>query len=121
MSEILGIGMDLCGISRMEALMEKPSYLSRIFTAQEQDYAASRGKAAGASYAAMWAAKEACGKALGCGIVFPMTEVEVLHDTRGKPSLRLSGKALQLAGDGSFFLSLTHEGDMAGAFCIYTK
>jgi len=33
---ILGIGMDLCRISRMEKAIENPHFLERIFTPAEQ-------------------------------------------------------------------------------------
>ncbi len=117
MSDIRGVGLDLCEIRRMNSWLEKPTYLNRVFTEQEQAYALSRGATAPSSLAAMWAAKEAFCKALGCGIAFPLTDIEIVHD-EGRPSYRLHGEAEKRADGCRAFLSLTHEAGVAGAVCI---
>ncbi|MBR0216344.1 MAG: 4'-phosphopantetheinyl transferase superfamily protein, partial [Clostridia bacterium] len=63
MSDVRGVGLDLCEISRMEKMLEKPSFMKKVLTEKEQEYIASRGRMAAESLAAMWAAKEACLKA----------------------------------------------------------
>ena len=120
MSEILGIGCDLCAISRMEALIRNEAFLRRCLTAEEKAYLAERGRMAAASLAGIWAAKEAALKALGVGISLPLTEVGVRHLESGRPVYELSGKALALARGGSLSLSISHEGDMAMAFCVWS-
>ena len=118
MSEIRGLGLDLCEIRRMEENIRRESFLKRVFTPEEQAYAAERGKMAASSYAAMWAAKEAFLKALGCGIVLPLTDVEILHDPEGRPFYRLHGEAERRLEGGSALLSLSHEAGMAAAVCV---
>lgn len=119
MSDVRGIGLDLCEISRMEAMLNKPSFLDRCLTEEEKNYLAMRGKTAAQSLAAMWAAKEACLKAFGTGITVSLREVEILHDN-GRPYYCLHGKARELLQNGSVFLSLTHEAGMAAAVCVWT-
>lgn len=119
MCEIRGIGMDLCAISRMAPTLTKPHFLQRVFTPQELDYVHSKGEAAAASLAAIWAAKEAALKAFGVGIALPMTDVEVVHLPSGQPVYVLHGKAAEAAAEGRLVLSLTHEGDYAAAVCLW--
>ncbi len=119
MSEIGGIGMDLCAISRMQNMLGHAHFLERILTPDEQAYIQTKGAQAAQSLAAIWAAKESVLKALGVGISIPLTDIEIVHDAHGKPCCRLSGEALRLARGGTMHLSLTHESDMAGAFCVW--
>ena len=67
MPETLGIGVDLCAVSRMERAIAKEHFLNRVFTEGERAYLQSRGRSVGQSAAAMFAAKEAVAKALGTG------------------------------------------------------
>lgn len=119
MSDVRGVGLDLCEIERMRDMLNKPSFLKRCLTDREQEYLQSRGKMAPESLAAMWAAKEACLKAFGTGIIVPLTEVEIVHEN-GRPSYCLHGKAEELLEKGKLFLSITHEAGMAAAVCIWT-
>ena len=119
MCKILGVGMDLCAIDRMAQQLNHRSFLDRCLTAQEQAYIAGRGQMAAASLAGLWAAKEAALKALGVGISIPMTDVEITHTKAGQPIYLLHGRAEALAQGGSMHLSITHEGDMAAAFCVW--
>ncbi len=121
MCEVRGVGFDLCAISRMEQMLENRAFMQRCFTPEEQAYVQGRGLMASASMAAIWAAKEAAGKALGCGIAFPMTDVEVLHRESGQPYFRLRGEALKRCDGGRMHLSLSHESDLAGAVCVWTS
>lgn len=120
MSDVRGIGIDLCDIPRMEKLVDNAAFLARSYTAQEQAYIRSRGLMASASMAAMWAAKEAALKALGVGIAIPMTDVEIVHEDTGRPVYRLHGRAAELALGGAMLLSITHEGAMAAAVCVWS-
>lgn len=117
---IIGIGIDLCEVKRMESALEG-SFLTRYFTEGEQAYIRSRGKAAAQSLAGHFAAKEAALKAIGCGIVLPLTDVEVVHNGRGAPGFVLHGKALEsmhAAGGTRMHLSITHTADNAAAVAI---
>lgn len=119
MCKIRGVGVDLCAISRMADQLEHVSFMNRCFTPQEQAYIRSRGRMAAASMAGLWAAKEAALKALGLGITIPLTDVEITHTEAGQPQYLLHGKAAALSHNSSMQLSISHEGDMAAAFCVW--
>ena len=73
-----GIGIDLCGIDRIEtAITRNERFLERWYTQEEQAYIISRGKAGAQSAAAMFAAKEAFLKAVGTGIAMGNAKEEV--------------------------------------------
>ncbi|MGN0746886.1 MAG: holo-ACP synthase [Aristaeellaceae bacterium] len=114
-----GLGLDLCGIPRMEPLLADGRFLARYFTGEEAAYIRSRGAGAAQSMAGIWAAKEALLKAAGRGLSLPLAEIEVCHDPSGQPFYRLHGTAAE-ALPGAFLLSITHEGDMAAAVCLWT-
>lgn len=114
-------GLDLCQISRMEALCGKPHFMDRVFTAQEQAYAMGRGVRRADALAGMWAAKEALLKALGTGIAFPMTHAEIVHGPEGGPSYALHGQLEEKCRGALVSLSITHEGDMAAAVCVLLR
>ena len=62
---IVGMGMDLCEIDRIEAMVERwgTRFTEKLFTRGEREYAASKVKS-GQHYAARFAVKEATLKAL---------------------------------------------------------
>ena len=122
MPETLGIGVDLCAVSRIERAIQKAHFLNRVFTEAERAYLQGRGRGAGESAAAMFAAKEAVAKALGTGFgPLAPADVEITHDTSGAPAYLINEKtrsALQARGAQSAFLSVTHDGDYAMATAI---
>ena len=68
--------------------------------------------------AGIFAAKEALAKALGVGIAADIREICVKHDANGAPYYSLSGEYARFAEErriSGFFLSITHERDMAAA------
>lgn len=98
---ILGTGIDLLDIRRLEKLMEKHGerFQSRYFTDKEIDLVQSR-QNVGTDLLALakrYTAKEACAKALGTGFIdgIYMKDIEVMNDNLGKPSLILHGGALK--------------------------
>jgi len=123
MSEIIGIGTDLCTVSRIEKAIQKTHFYERVFFEGERVYLDKKENARAQSAAAMFAAKEAVAKALGTGFIRgiqPWT-IEVIHDENGAPGIRLHGEAqkkLEALGGRRVHLSLTHEGDTAMAFVI---
>lgn len=119
MCKVRGLGLDLCEISRMEKEDVRSRLLRRCFTEAERAYIASRGASAAQTMAGVWAAKEAALKALGVGLALPMTDIEVLHTPTGQPYFHMMGKAAELANGGSFLLSITHDGGMAAAVCVW--
>ena len=123
MPELLGVGVDLCGIARIERAIEKAHFYERVFTPEERVYLDQKGKSRAQSAAAMFAAKEAVAKALGTGFsggVMPWN-ISVVHDEKGAPGAELSGAAkerLEQMGGAGVRISLSHEGDSAIAFAV---
>ena len=118
-------GTDLVEITRMQGILErqKDAFISRCFTEEEITYCEGKrtDTARAASFAARFAAKEAFGKAVGTGVLadgIGMKDIETVTDGAGAPSLRLHGAAKARAeelGITSVSVSLTHDGNMAGA------
>ena len=126
---IIGLGTDLCDIDRVENTLKRfpGRFENRLYTEQEQARAERRLHNRAGRYAQMFAAKEACSKALGTGFrqgVF-WRDMEVVHLRSGKPTLELCGGALarmqRLTPDGmraQVELSLTDESGLANAVVI---
>jgi holo-[acyl-carrier protein] synthase len=111
-----GVGIDLLEIDRLErALQRHPRLAERVFTDSERDYAAARARPA-RHLAARFAAKEAVVKALGLAGGFGLGDVEVLAGE--PPTIRLRGRAAEVAGGRSVKISLTHSRDFAAAVAI---
>lgn len=111
--------MDVVDVERFAAALQRqPRLESRLFT--EQEAAPFRGKRSGAQHlAARFAAKEAVGKLLGCGVT-AWRDIEVLSDG-GAPQVRLHGRALHRAkelGIGEVAISLTHTATIAAACAL---
>ncbi len=123
---MIGIGTDLCSVSRMEKACEKQHFTERIFLDGERAYLDAAGVHRAQSAAAMFAAKEAVAKALGTGFAGGVAPwlIEVTHDKNGAPGIQLHGGAkarLQSLGGGRVHLSLAHEDDTAIAFAVIEK
>ncbi len=117
---MIGLGIDLCEIARIEKAIEKnAAFLTRYFTEAEREYIAARGRAGSQSAAAMFAAKEAFLKAVGTGLsAIPLSDIGIEHDELGAPRYVLSGKAdekMKTLGAARAHLSVTHEAGMACA------
>lgn len=124
----LAIGIDLVTVARVERLLERHGdrTLQRLLLPAERDYCL--GMAYPARHvAARVAAKEAVYKALqgsedarGIG----WTEIEVVRDGHGRPSVRLSGRAqarFAELGASRVLLSLTHTDDTAAAMAVVVR
>jgi holo-[acyl-carrier protein] synthase len=121
---VVGIGVDICQTERLARLRQRygARFLDRVFTAGEQAHCGD-GAAADQRYAARFAAKEACLKALGTGLAQGATlrDVEVLSAPTGQPSLRVTGRAGELLaarGVRATHVSLSHEREYALAFVV---
>lgn len=93
---IIGTGMDLCDMRRIERSIERfgERFLNRVFTETERRSAERRtGQARIGTYAKRWAAKEACAKALGTGFA-----AGVFHSTIGVSNLPSGQPVLTLVG-----------------------
>ena len=125
---IIGIGSDLIDIRRIEKSIERHGdrFIERIFTEIEQA-ASNRRKQSAATYAKRFAAKEACAKALGCGIAQGVfwRDMGVVNLPGGKPTMHLTGGAAarleQMLPPGRravIHLTITDEFPMAQAYVI---
>ena len=119
---ILGVGVDLTPVSRMEkAMAAHPERLeARLFTDGERAYCRAKASAA-QHFAARFAAKEALLKALHVPEGLRWHELEVVNDGEGAPTFRLSGNAAAAAqklGVNKVHLSITHADDSAMAFVV---
>ena len=123
MPELLGVGVDLCGVARIERAIEKEHFYERVFTPEERAYLNQKGKGRAQSAAAMFAAKEAVAKALGTGFSGGVMtwNISVVHNEKGAPVAELTGAAkerLEQIGGAGVQISLSHEGDSAIAFAV---
>jgi holo-[acyl-carrier protein] synthase len=121
---ILGIGSDLVQVERIRKSIAHygDRFLNRVYTERERAYASSRANSA-ERYAARFAAKEAGMKAIGTGLRRGITwkDFEVINETSGQPTLRLSGVALEISetmGVERISISLTHTAETAFAVVI---
>jgi holo-[acyl-carrier protein] synthase len=121
----LSVGVDIIELDRIRRVQERHGerFLTRVYTAEEIARYGDRLP----ELAARFAAKEAVSKALGVGLNhisvhgIGWREVEVLPDPLGKPLVRLSGRAQQLAeeqGLRQWAISLSHGRDYAVAFVV---
>jgi holo-[acyl-carrier protein] synthase len=115
---VIGIGIDLLEIGRMEeALARRPRLAERIFTSEERAYA-ERHKRPAQHFAARFCAKESVAKALNLR-AWAFREIEVVA-TGAAPRIRLSGRAAEAADalGAQIHISLTHSDLTAGAVAV---
>ena len=125
---IIGLGNDLCDISRVQKTLDRygERFTQRCFTEIERQKSDRRAQRA-ASYAKRFAAKEACSKALGTGLSFGVywRDMGVVNLPSGKPTLALTGGAAEqlarMVPEGMtavVHVSLTDDHPYAQAFVI---
>src|ERR1700758_1611115 len=98
---IVGSGIDICEVDRIQTAIQSSygrRFVERVFTPLEIAYAESKANKF-ERYAARFAAKEAGMKALGTGWRGGLSwrDLEVANLPSGRPTLRLSGKAAEIA------------------------
>ncbi len=121
---IVGIGVDCTSVSRLAASIQRPHFVQRVFGQTEQALLQSRGGRAAETAAANFAAKEAFLKAVGTGLGgFALADIQAVRRESGAPEYLFSGSAAEYMAAGGLqaHLSLTHEGDLATAFCVLEK
>lgn len=122
---MLTSGVDLIEVRRVERAVERygERFLGRVYTRAEVAY--SRGRPG--ELAARFAAKEAVAKALGVGMRMLASDgiawrdAEIVGDRRGKPVVRLYGRAAERAkalGLTEWTVSLSHTEEHAIAFVV---
>jgi holo-[acyl-carrier protein] synthase len=120
---IIGTGVDIIEISRIQAAIERNGerFIARVFTAGEREYCQARQLSA-MHYAGRFAAKEAAFKALGTGWAGNIRWVDVeVEATGGAPRLKLYGGALarfNAMGGSHLHLTISHSRDYAVAMVI---
>lgn len=121
---ILGVGTDLCEISRIQKAMENERFAQRVFTeAERARFAGLCPERLSEHAAGLFAAKEAVAKAMGTGFSgFGFSDIEILPDEKGRPCAALSERARVLIPDGAkIHLSISHDGGMALAFAVLSQ
>lgn len=133
----MSIGLDLVSIPGFAAQLAEPgTAFERVFTEAERRTARRRAATSGspaAHLAARWAAKEAFVKAWSLALrgqepplaEITWSDIEVTSDRWGRPGLRLAPRLWEtvvasLGGEPELCLSLSHDGDMAGAIVQLT-
>jgi len=127
---ICGVGIDLIEVERISTELERSgdSFCNRIFTETEIRYCSGKSnlRVRSRCFAARFSAKEAFFKAIGAGPAdgIGWKDVEVSNDELGKPSLRLTSKALEAVEKGeitNIHLSISHSDDIATAVVVLEK
>ena len=121
----VGLGIDIVEIERMKAILERqPHFAERVFSEDERAYCDKMASPA-THYALRFAAKEAVVKALGTGFTdgIGVRDIEVERAANGKPSVKLMGRALQIADEQgirnlSLSMSYTHTDAVACAMAV---
>jgi holo-[acyl-carrier protein] synthase len=119
---IVGVGIDMIEVDRVIAKIDKnKGFKEMVFSKAEIDFCECHRRAE--DYAARFAAKEAFLKATGLGLLLghELSEVEVINDINGKPSLDLKGNFKIKAkenGWNKIHLSLSHLHHIASAVVI---
>jgi holo-[acyl-carrier protein] synthase len=121
---IVGLGIDMAEVDRIEAAIRRygERFLRRVYTEAEVSYCQSKGNRF-ERFAGRFAAKEAAMKAIGTGWKRGVTwrDFEVTREASGRPGIRLSGVAAQVAGRlgaKRALLSITHSNSVAIAQVI---
>lgn len=106
------IGIDLIKLDRMKRFMERfgEKGLHKFLSENEILLIKTYRNAAG-----FWAAKEACSKALGCGIGSECTFHDILlsKTSKGAPQITLSPTVREHFGITDISVSITHDGEYA--------
>lgn len=121
---IVGHGVDIVEVARIQQMLSEhgEQFLERCFTPEERVYGRDS-KRYHEHLAARFAAKEAAFKALGTGLSAGLTwtDVRVVNEASGKPTLDLHRAARDLAiriGADEWWISLSHSDTYAVASVI---
>ena len=112
---IVGIGVDVAEISRLErALARSPALAARLFAESERGLPVQ-------SLAGCFAAKEAVAKALGAPRGLRWTDAVIGHDERGAPLLHIRGTVAAAAaslGIRTWHVSISHDAGVCVAMVV---
>lgn len=117
---ILGIGTDLCSISRMSRALRSDHFRDAVFHEDEIVYASSQALPA-RHFASSFAAREALAKATGISTFSIVLKGAWIIRTKNGPCFRYASEIMSLIekkGIRKTWVSLSHEDDLAVAFVI---
>jgi holo-[acyl-carrier protein] synthase len=110
---IVGLGIDVVEIARIERAMQRPGFVRRILTPREREFSVSPAQVAG-----RWAAKEAVYKSLGLELGWQ--QVEIIPDEVGAPSVWIDSQNFD-PGRLKVKVSITHERSYAAAIALVER
>ncbi len=110
---VVGLGIDLVEISRIEEAMQNPRFILRVLTGAERAMCRTPACVAG-----RWAAKEAIAKAFGLPLAWQ--EVEILPSPTGAPQVIMHGHQFD-PGRLRIHVSITHERNHAAAVAVLER
>ncbi len=123
---ITGVGTDIAAVARLGKLYENHGEraLEKLLAPQERA-AFDKAKDPARFLAKRFAAKEAFGKALGCGVVAPATlpNIAVIHNELGKPAFEYAPQLAQMMVERGLtaHLSISDEAEYAVAFVVLER
>ena len=120
---LFGIGSDIIEVKRMDEMVAKGRLtLEAIFTKREIEYCETKNRKA-EHYAARFAAKEACLKAMRTGWQggFAFSDIEIVREESGQPRILVHGRVERFFAEHHIqqtWISLSHTRELAVAFII---
>ncbi|MFW6139299.1 MAG: holo-ACP synthase [Spirochaetota bacterium] len=126
-TKVVGIGIDILAVARIQALVEKSGrrFLEKHFT-QEEIHHCSQKANKYQRFAGKFAAKEAVFKALSLSRKehFSWKDIQILNEKRGAPQVELGGAIAEKArslGRFNIFVSISHCKEYAAAVVLITR
>ena len=118
---VVGLGVDLVDVERIERMLERDDgFVERVFSEEEISHCSDAARPA-ECFAARWAAREACAKALGGIPEGRWRDIRVVRSESGSVEIELDGVARDRAaevGAERLLVSFAHERDRAVACCL---
>jgi holo-[acyl-carrier protein] synthase len=118
---VIGLGVDVVDVERIERILERDDgFVERVFSAEEIAHCSDT-KHPAECFAARWAAREACAKALGGIPEGRWRDIRVTRTDNGAVGIELEGVARERAdalGAERFLVSFAHERTQAVACCL---
>jgi len=115
---VIGHGVDIIGVEALAERLRNEGEPTDWLTAAECESLPPEGSRRATYVAGRIAAKEAVAKALGTGFTMGVTwaDIEILNNSTGQPTVRLLGRALEIAeskGVTGWLVSISHNESQA--------
>lgn len=121
----ISIGIDVVDIDRFEEVIKRRPRFAEKYFHEEELKVLEKKKNFVRHLAGRFAAKEAVVKAMGTGFCgFSLKEILILSDNKGRPVVRITGKALEVCeslGIREFAVSISFSKNNAVASCVALK